>query len=144
MDFLVPLALPRPGLQDVQFCSWGQSDRERTSPPSSLDGSEGKRMSKCSVSSWHRDAVVLVGGLLESENHRLGSTSASQTGKRTWVEREQGQREQRGRSRGCRAPCPICKRLLQAIDADGYSGLVTDRHCWGAFHPSARFALVTT
>lgn len=50
-DFLVPLPLPRPGLQDVQFCGWGQSDPGRTSPPSSLDGSEGKQMSQCSVSS---------------------------------------------------------------------------------------------
>lgn len=32
--------------------------------------------------------VFSVGGLLEAENHSVGSTSASQTGKRTWVERE--------------------------------------------------------
>lgn len=105
LDFLVPLPLPRPGLQDVRFRSWGQSDRERTSPPSSSDGSEGKQMSKCSVSSWHGDEVFWVGGLLESEDHRLGSTSASQTGKRTWVEGEQGQREQRTKQ-GLPGPLP--------------------------------------
>lgn len=75
--------------------------------------------------------VFSVGGLLEAENHR----------RRVYIcfpdrkENLGGEREQGQRSRGCRAPCPICKRRLQAVDADGHSGLVRDMYCRGALRP---------
>lgn len=83
---------------------------------------------------WHWEMIFEV--VFWELSHGPRSMSASLIGKRTWVERERGQRRQSEFWSGrCRTSCKICKQLLQAIS----SGLIMGQALFQGFPSTSSF-----